>query len=424
MSASEELQKLSEELIRCNKCGFCLAGCPIYKATGIEWTVARGRLALLHSVLNNELQLHELNEPIFNCLTCNCCTDHCPMGIMTDEIILKAKVELLKERGQPWIQKLIFRKLLSNPSRLHQLVRPLGWLQASGLRSAARGLGLTKLLGRIGKAEPILPPVPSGHHITGASSPRLENPKYRVAYFVGCAGINLTPQIANAAIRVLNKHDVEVVIPDFVCCGMPAYGYGDIESVSTMAKKNLDLARSLEVDAIITTCATCGSLLKRYPSLLSEDASYSTQANAFASKVKDISEFLIDIGLNNEMGTLKHKVTYHDPCHLGRFQKITSQPRQILQSIPGVEFIEMAESNVCCGAAGSYNLSHYDLSMKVLARKMQNVAQTDAELLITCCPGCSMQLAHGIREHRLEMKSMELIELLDLAYQSTSKDKS
>jgi len=417
MSAPRELEKLSEDLIRCNKCGFCLAGCPIYKATGIEWTVARGRLALLHSVLNNELELQELDEPIYNCLTCNCCTDHCPMGIATDEIILKVKAELLKERGQPWIQKLIFSKLLPNPTRLNQLVRPLGWLQASGLRSAARNLGLTKLLGHIGKAEPILPLVPSGHHITSASAPRLENPQYRVAYFAGCAGINLTPQIADAAIRVLNKHDVEVVIPDFACCGMPAYGYGDVESVLTMAKKNLNLARSLKVDAIITTCATCGSLLKRYPSLLSEDASYSAQANAFASQVKDISEFLVDIGLNNEMGALKHRVTYHDPCHLGRFQKISSQPRQILQSIPGVEFIEMAESNACCGAAGSYNIGHYDLSMKVLARKMQNVANTDADLLVTCCPGCSMQLAHGIREHRLEMKSMELVELLDLAYQ-------
>jgi len=241
-----------------------------------------------------------------------------------------------------------------------------------------------------------------------------------VAYFVGCAGINLTPQVAKAAIRVLNKHNVEVVIPDFVCCGMPAYGYGDIESVLTMAKKNLDLARSLEVDAIITTCATCGSLLKRYPNLLSEDTSYSAQTSAFVGKVKDISEFLVDIGLSNEMGTLKHKVTYHDPCHLGRFQKVTSQPRQILQSIPGVEFIEMAESNICCGAAGSYNLGHYDLSMKVLARKMQNVAQTDADFLVTCCPGCSMQLAHGIREHALEMKCIEMVELLDLAYRSAS----
>ena len=417
---SEELQKLSEELIRCNKCGFCLAGCPIYKVTGIEWTVARGRLTLLRSVLDKELELRELTEPIFNCLTCNCCVDHCPMGIATDEIILKARAERLKEEGQPWIQKLIFHKLLPHPSRLHKLIRPLGWLQASGLRSAAGHLGLTKLLGSAGKAEPILPPVPTGHHITSASSPKLEHPKYQVAYFVGCAGINLTPQVAEAAIRVLNKHNVEVVIPDFVCCGMPAYGYGDMESVLTMARNNINLALSLEVDAIITTCATCGSMLKRYPHLLNDDVDYSAQVSAFTSKVKDISEFLVDIGLINEMGTLKHRVTYHDPCHLGRFQKVTNQPRQILQSIPGVEFIEMAESNICCGAAGSYNLGHYDLSMKVLARKMQNVAQTNADILVTCCPGCSMQLAHGIREYRLEMKSMELIELLDLAYRSTS----
>jgi len=420
---SEALQKLSEALLRCNKCGFCLAGCPIYKVTGIEWTTARGRLTLLRSVLDNELKLHELKEPLFNCLTCNCCVDHCPSGVITDELVLKARAELVKEQGQPWIQSLIFRKLLPNPSRLQKLVRPVGWLQASGLRSAARGLGLTKLLGRAGKAEPILPPVPFRYHITSASSPRLEHPRYQVAYFVGCAGTNLTPQVAEAAIRVLNKHKVRVVIPDFACCGMPAYGYGDIESTLDMARKNIDLARSLEVDAIITTCATCGSLLKRYPHLLSDDADYSAQASSFAGKVRDISEFLMDIGLITEMETLKHRVTYHEPCHLGRFQKVTSQPRQILQTIPGVEFIEMAEANMCCGAAGSYSLGHYDLSMKVLARKMGNMAQTDTDLLVTCCPGCSMQLAHGIREYGLKMKSVELVELLDLAYRIASRGK-
>ena len=420
---AEQLQKVSEALLRCNKCGFCLAGCPIYKVTGIEWTVARGKLTLLRSVLDGELELGEITEPVFDCLTCNCCVDHCPSGVMTDELILKARAELVNEQGQPWIQRLIFHKLLPNPSRLQKLARLLGWLQVSGLRSTARSLGLTKLLGEASKAEWIFPPAPFGHDITAASSPRLEHPRYRVAYFVGCAGINLTPQIAEAAIRVLNKHKVEAVRPDFVCCGMPAYGYGDIESTLAMAKKNIDLAGTLEVDAIITTCATCGSLLKRYPDLLSEDGDYSVQASSFAGKVKDISEFLTDIGLITEMGTLKHKVTFHDPCHLGRFQKVTSQPRQILQSIPGVEFIEMAESNMCCGAAGSFSLGHYDLSMKVLARKMENVARTEADFLVTCCPGCSMQLAHGIREHGLKMKSVELVELLDLAYRSVSRGK-
>ena len=420
---TEALQQISEALIRCNKCGFCLAGCPIYKVTGIEWTAARGRLTLLRSVVDDELALNELKEPILNCLTCNGCVDHCPSGVIVDELILAARAEMVKKQGQPFLQRLIFQRLLSDPSRLQKLVRPLRWVQSIGLRSVARRLGLTRLLGNIGKAEPIIPPLP-GHYVTSLSSPKLEHPKYRVAYFAGCAGINLTPQVAEAAIRVLEKHNVEVEIPDFACCGMPAYGYGDTESTLTMAKKNIDLARSIEVDAIITTCATCGSMLKRYPNLVSDDADYSVKASEFANKVKDISEFLIDIGLINDMKPLNYKVTYHDPCHLGRFQKISNQPRQIIQSIPGVELVEMAEANACCGAAGSYNIGHHELSMKVLARKMGNIARTDAELLVTCCPGCSMQLAYGIKEHGLKMKSLELVELLDLAYGQTSEGKS
>lgn len=419
---AEALQKVSEALLRCNKCGFCLAGCPIYKATGIEWTAARGRLALLRSVLTKELELPELKESIFNCLTCNCCVDQCPSGLLTDEFIISARADLLQEQGQPWLQRLILHQLLPNPNRLRNLVRLLGWLQASGLRSMARGLGLTRLIGNSGKAEPILPVVPFGHRTTGGSYLMPEHPKYRIAYFIGCAGL-ITPQVAEAARRVLGKHQVEVLIPEFVCCGMPAHGYGDSKSALALAKKNIELARSLEVDAIITTCASCGSMLKQYTKLLSDEADYTAQARAFSSRVKDISEFLIDIGLNTEMGTRTHKVTYHDPCHLGRFQKVMSQPRQILQSIPGVDFIEMTEASTCCGAAGTYSLSHYDLSMKVLARKMNNVAQTGADLLVTCCPGCSMQLAHGISEHNLPMKSLELVELLDLAYQSASKGK-
>jgi len=420
---TKALQQISEALLRCNKCGFCLAGCPIYKVTGIEWTAARGRLALLRSVIDNELELKELKEPLLNCLTCNCCVDHCPSGVTVDELIITARAELLKTEGQPYVQRLFFQRLLTNPSRLQRLIKPLRWIQSIGLRSAARHLGLTGLLGNVGKAEPILPQLPD-KYITGLSSPKLEHPKYRVVYFIGCAGINLKPQVAEAAIRVLNKHNVEVEILDFACCGMPAYGYGDVEAARIMAKKNIDLACSLEVDAIITTCASCGSALKRYPNLVSDDMDYLARAKYFADKVKDISEFITDIGLIDDMNTLKYRVTYHDPCHLGRFQNITSQPRQIIQSIPGVELIEMTEANTCCGAAGSYNIGHHDLSMKVLARKMGNVARTDAELLVTCCPGCSIQLAYGIKKHGLNMKSLELVELLDLAYCQVSKGKS
>jgi glycolate oxidase iron-sulfur subunit len=413
---AKALQEISEALLRCNKCGFCLAGCPIYKVTGIEWTAARGRLALLQSVVDNEMEIGELSEPISNCLTCNGCVDHCPSGVKTDELISKARADLMTEKGQHWIQRYIFHKLLPNPDQLQGLARFLGGIQVSGLRSIARGLGLTRLLGNFGKAERIFPEIPSGQRIRDADLPKLVKPGYRVAYFPGCAGEYLTPQITGAAVRVLNKHNVEVTIPEFVCCGMPAQGYGDTESTFAMVKKNIDIANSLDVDAIITSCASCGSMLKRYTEIMSDDADYSAKAKTFTDKVKDISEFLINIGLITEMGSLQHRVTYHQPCHLGRFQKVTSQPRQILQSIPGVEFIEMAESNMCCGAAGSFSIGHYDLSMKVLDRKIKNVAQTEADILVTCCPGCSMQLAHGVKKHGLNMKSIDLVELLDMAY--------
>ncbi|MDP2954289.1 MAG: (Fe-S)-binding protein [Chloroflexota bacterium] len=411
------MQKLSEALLRCNSCGFCLAECPVYKVTGIEWTAARGRLALIRSALEGELKLSELAEPLFNCLGCNACVDHCPPQVMTDDIVLKARAELVREQGQSWIQRLVFHTLLPNPSRLRRSAQLLGWLQASGLWAAARGLGLIGLMGDAGKAGRILPQVDRRQPMVRAS-PKLEHPKYRVAYFVGCATTYLAPHVARAAIRVLNRHGVELVEADFTCCGMPPLSYGDRETALMLAKKNTDLARSLEVDAIITTCATCGSLLKRYPDLLAEAPGYPAQARAMAGKVRDISEFLADIGLNREMGTLKHRVTYHDPCHLGRFQKATRQPRQILQSIPGIDFVEMPESNMCCGAAGSYSLGHYELSMKVLERKMENVAKTDAELLVTCCPGCSLQLAHGARERGMKVRAVELVELLDRAYRS------
>jgi len=221
-------QEVTEALLHCNKCGLCLAGCPIYKVTGIEWTAARGRLALLRSFIDDELELSELREPLYNCLTCNCCVDHCPSGVLTDELILRARTEFMRNQGQPWIQKLIFRKILPNPSHTHKLVSLFGWIQASGLRLAARKLGLITLLGNPGKAEPILPAIPLRHHIASTYLSNLEHPKYRVAYFIGCAGNYFSPEVSEAAIRVLNKHKVEVVIPNFVCCGMPAYCYGDV----------------------------------------------------------------------------------------------------------------------------------------------------------------------------------------------------
>lgn len=412
-------EELRETLEKCNKCGLCLAGCPTYKATGIEWTSARGRVALLrNAILDRKLELADLNDPIFNCLTCNGCTAHCPPAVPTGELIFRARQELLEQKGGSWLQRLLFQKLLPNPELLHKASRLLRLADVTGLRTLARKTGLTRLAGDAGKAEVMVPRVPASEGLEAikALAKKIDKPKHNVAYFTGCYAPNFAPDRAAATIRVLHKNQAEVTVPDFACCGLPAAGYGDAVSARDLARKNIETADKMKVDAIVTPCASCSSFLKDYAKLLANDPEWAEKAKEFAGKVRDISEFLVEIGLNTEMSELKRKVTFHDPCHLVHYQKIKDQPRTILKSIPGVEFAEMSEADMCCGAAGSYAFKNYDLSRKVLERKMGNVARTGADTLVSSCPACIMQLACGAGQQKLPVTVLEIVELLDEAY--------
>lgn len=412
----------AQALLRCNKCGFCLAHCPIYKVTGVEWTTARGRITLIRSaLLDNQLEFNELDGPVFNCLTCNACVDDCPAGVQTADIIFSTREELHRQRGDSWLNRLVFQKLLASPSLLHKTSRLLRLADAAGLRTVARKTGLMKLMGDASKAEVIVPKVPPGGGLREIIrlTKKIEYPKYRVAYFVGCYVANLALGEAAATVRILHRHQVEVVVPEFVCCGIPAPAYGDMLSARRLARTNISIASELNADAIVTSCASCSSFLKDYVKLLADEPEWAEKAKAFSSKVKDLSEFLIDIGLVTEMGTIKKRVTYHDPCHLVRYQKIKQQPRTILKTIPGVEFIELKEADMCCGAAGTYGFKNYDLSMKVLARKMGNVEKTGAEILVSSCPACIMQLSFGVRVRKMPIQTVAIVQLLDRAYQTT-----
>ncbi|MDP6043247.1 MAG: (Fe-S)-binding protein [Dehalococcoidales bacterium] len=415
-------KEIAEALRKCNKCGFCLAGCPIYKVTGVEWETARGRIEMVRSaLLEHRLELDEIEDPVGNCLTCNNCVPHCPAGLLTGDIIFYARQEILKQRGDSWVPRLVFRKLLARPSLLHQASLLLRLADITGLRAVARKTGLTRLIGDAGRAEAMVPRTPAAGGVTAiARLPRkIENPKYKVAYFTGCYAPNLAPEKAAATIRVLQKHQAEVTVPEFACCGLPAAGYGDTSSARDLARRNINIARQLAVDAIVTPCASCSSFLKDYTKLLADEPEWSAKAKKFSDKIRDLSEFLVDIGLVTEMGEVRKKVTYHDPCHLAHFQKITEPPRTILKSISGVEFIEMGEANMCCGAAGTYAFKKYDLSMKVLARKMGNVSQTGADILASSCPACVMQLASGAKQHKIPVNTLEIVEILDQAYRMT-----
>jgi glycolate oxidase iron-sulfur subunit len=243
-----------------------------------------------------------------------------------------------------------------------------------------------------------------------------------VAYFLGCVQGVMMAEGSKATVEVLAENGCDVVIPSNVkCCGMPMVGYGFKDEARAMARHNIDLLLSLNVDTIVTDCATCGSSLKEYPHWLADDPDYAERAEQFAAKVRDISEFLVEIGIRPPQGKVEARVTYHDPCHLCRAQGIREQPREMLRAA-GVELVEMEGADTCCGSAGTQLITHYHTSVGVLERKMDNVAETEAEIIASGCPGCQMQLSVGVKRHGLKARVVHPSQLLAQAYRNSKKE--
>jgi len=221
-----------------------------------------------------------------------------------------------------------------------------------------------------------------------------------------------------ATMRVLASNGYDTVVPaGEVCCGAPHMAVGEVDMAKALARRNIDILSPVEAEAVITNCAACGAMLKEYDGLLGDDRTYAAKASAFSRKVRDISEFLAP-NLSSPFGELRKRVTYHDACHLVHAQGIAGQPRQLLRSIPGLEFIELKESDRCCGSGGVYNITHCDIAERVLMRKVDNIAATRAEAVVTSNPGCLMQLRHGLRKAKIEMEVLHLVEILEQAYKA------
>jgi len=220
------------------------------------------------------------------------------------------------------------------------------------------------------------------------------------------------PQIGMATLELLSRGDFQVLWPEHGCCGLPAYGHGDLEGARIMARKNLEIFQNLDIEAVVSECASCSSFLKKYPVLLAEEPRYAELAQHFSSRVKDFSEFLLPLSLPLPRSLTADTVTFHDPCHLHRFQKIKNQPRELLKKVPGLRLVEMVEADWCCGGGAGLNLAHYDISMKILERKMGNANKTKAQVLITSCPGCLLQLRHGAKINGVEIEVRYLTEFL------------
>lgn len=411
----------------CIRCGLCLSACPTYMDSLCETESPRGRVALVAKAIEGELDLtRNFKDHVYRCLACLACNDICPVGIKPADLCLEARYAIHQATPTPPLKPILFRGVFPRTGLLELLTKPVALYDRTGLRKAINAVGATRALpSQLRDMERMLPhrlPLRGTRHqlpdVVLAKGER----RAHVAYFLGCVQGVMMAEGCKATIEVLAENGCDVVIPSNVkCCGMPMVGYGFKDEARNMARHNIDLLLGLSVDAIITDCATCGSSLKEYPHWLAGDPEYAARAKQFAARVRDVSEFLAEIGIRPPEGKVDARVTYHDPCHLCRAQGVREQPREMLRAA-GVELVEMEGSDTCCGSAGTQLITHYHTSVGILERKMDGVAQTEAEFIASGCPGCQMQLSLGVKRRGLKARVVHPSQLLAQAYRNETNE--
>lgn len=421
-------------LQQCMHCGLCLPTCPTYVATKNERSSPRGRIALMRSIADGEMNVSRaFGEEMYYCLGCLACETACPAGVSYGELFEAARADVeqvnaLENPRRTFWRWLALDVLFMRPRLLRAAGALLRGYQRSGLERLFRALRLTWLLpGTLRKLEPQTPRMSdrfSHELIDGVERPCGEV-KHRVALLTGCVQDLAFSDVNRDTADVLLANGCEVVTPSAQhCCGSLHAHNGAPHLAAELARKQIDMIDPESVDAIITNAGGCGSHLKHYSKLLGGDSVYAERARLWDSKVKDIHEWLVVTGFRQSAaGCGISEVTYHESCHLCHGQKITSQPRTVLSAIPGLRVIELKESNWCCGSAGIYNITQPEESARLLARKLDNIGRTQAPAVATSNPGCHLQLAFGLR-NRIESMCRTVtqpVSLLAAAYRGESK---
>ena len=403
------------KLINCMRCGMCLPVCPTYKETFLETASPRGRVALVRKVQEGELeQSEQLLEYLSLCLDCQACASACPCGVNAGELVAEFTCERKEVGGLGFMEELILRRLVPHPDRLESSMAPMRLYQRTGLQKLVRTLGVLKMFPKpLERMEGLLPDLPARplrqelHEITPAQGEE----RGTVGFFLGCVMSLIFSDASRATVKLLSALGYKVITPrDQVCCGAPNMLCGDLEGLRQDARKNLEIFGQHQVDFIVTDCGGCGAELKKYGHHLAED----TAAAEFSAKVRDISQVLAMHAeeLRGKLKPLDMKVTYHDPCHIAHCQGIRKEPRDLLKLVPGLQYAELNEADACCGSAGTYNIERPEMSDRILKRKLDNIAATGAEVLVTSNPGCLLQLKKGLAEHLPQVRIMHVTEVL------------
>jgi glycolate oxidase iron-sulfur subunit len=420
----EQIDRFRDDLDKCTKCGFCMSYCPVYQEEKVESSVARGKIMLIRALLDGKLTLtDEMAEQLNKCTLCMTCVENCPASTQLTAVVTAARADKVKNRGLSFPYRLVFRWLLPRRRLFGWTVRIASWFQ---------GIFMPRTQGTIRHLSMFLAALGKGRHIPQIapkflrqSIPEVNKPPggvkttCTVGYFTGCMTDFVFPELGKKIVRFLTRNGVEVIVPRGQgCCGAPVFlGAGDFDTGRKLADNNVRAFG--DIDYIVTDCATCASAMKDYVKFLADTPQRVQEYTEYTAKIKDITEFLVDI-LQLPPSAYKvapefrgKKVTWHEPCHLGRYLGIKEQPRQILKSLPDIEYIEMPDADRCCGMAGTFSINFYDLSRKIAEKKTDSIATTGADIVVTDCPGCQIQLIDGVTRKQMPQKVRHIMELFE-----------
>ena len=400
----------------CVHCGFCLPTCPTYLLWGEEMDSPRGRIYLMDIGLEGEPLDQQMAGHFDRCLGCMACVTSCPSGVQYDKLIEATRQQVERRhprsRGERALRAVIFG-LFPHPGRLRALRGPLELYRRSGLQRLARRSGLLRRLpAGLAAMERLLPEGGSAEPVP-ERTPAVGTTRRRVGMLTGCIQRAFFAQVNAATVRVLAAEGCEVVAPPQRCCGALSMHSGREAEAQAYARAMIDAFEASGVDNVVVNVAGCGSSMKEYGHLLRDDPAYAERAAAFSAKVRDLSELLVELGPVAARQPLDVSVAYHDACHLAHAQGIRAQPRQTLAAVPGLQVREIAESEICCGSAGIYNLLQPEAAVELGDRKAGNVLATGADLLVTSNPGCLLQIRASLRSRGADLPMAHVAEVLD-----------
>ena len=394
---------------KCVHCGFCLPACPTYQELESEMDSPRGRILLMKSVLEGSLEAEQAQPHIDRCLGCLACVTHCPSGVEYGELVTSYRdhIEQQQHRRRFSLRDRLAALTLPYPERFRWAVR-LGRFGKPLARWIPRGL------------RPMLELVPDqlpSRNDLPEISPAQGQRRGRVALLAGCAQRVLAPDINASAVRVLNRNGYEVVVPRGQgCCGALSWHTGEGNSAQRFARTVIDSFPD-DVEALITTAAGCGSAIAEYP-LLFAGTEYESAARSLSERTLDISVFLDNIDLEPIPALSRPKrVAYHDACHLAHAQRVRRQPRRLLSRVPGLEVVEIADADTCCGSAGTYNIEQPAIAGRLGERKAQGVLATGASAVVTGNIGCLVQIEKHLQGKTDRVAVLHTVQVLDRAYQ-------